>query len=716
MAILIATGSSIQLPLGTVQVHSVRMRRKIDPEYRRLFLNNSGPEYRYTNIPSVLYSFDSATSILTIRKDYDEVEINYTPPLNTEALKKIVPITKANTAAKNTRFFDTNRTYILESQQQNKISNEGTVVGNFNETNGVKSLTPFAKEGELITKRIMPVKLTGAAGDGRLLVSTTNASELTSIFGVAPAANGTLKKIVTSGAPQSLLKQMQKNFAGLSPQKIRTYASNVSANPSLTINSLKPENNPSTVSVQTASKIYKEKLKLKLNNGGFNLDPFGAFSGLARSKQNLAGQFIGTLLNKVGSVFGSILNGLKIFDNPSPSITSAFGGNVKDLIEQGGSQTNLSTYMSKGNTVNVSAPTISYVLQNQNAFQGYATPASYEFTFVNSTEELISEFSSSRRGPNSTEEDAIGGLFVHETFKFTGPPEKANARAMNEGVKKVQLKILTKEIQETNTAADDKTPAETALDRISNRPNDYGLNSHYLILTDGSLQRGRPIDKTRTPSAYPRFNKTGLQLTFVSGGKKPNAKMFETYDRFLKAWFAVFPDCGVYATSEVSNDVQNTFDVRQTVKSKFRFVYRYDDLSELDEFPTKVERAITRPTKIATTSSTINKPIPLSEANQNINDLLESNRINNDANSLMKKAGGALALLNGESRNAAAAKFGAENLPKNDVKAQFDKDYKTFQAGMKQRNKEINNIVNKLNTNNTTVKTFGNELNKNRSR
>ena len=96
--------------------------------------------------------------------------------------------------------------------------------------------------------------------------------------------------------------------------------------------------------------------------------------------------------------------------------------------------------------------------------------------------------------------------------------------------------------------------------------------------------------------------------------------------------------------------------------------------------------------------------------------MLESNRINNDANSLIKKAGGALALLNGESRNAAAAKFGAENLPKNDVKAQFDKDYKTFQAGMKQRNKEINNIVNKLNTNNTTVKTFGNELNKNRSR
>ena len=74
-----------------------------------------------------------------------------------------------------------------------------------------------------------------------------------------------------------------------------------------------------------------------------------------------------------------------------------------------------------------------------------------------------------------------------------------------------------------------------------------------------------------------------------------------------------------------------------------------------------------------------------------------------------------MALLNAERRNATAAKYGAENLPKNDVKAQFDKDYKTFQAGMKQRNKEINNIVNKLNTNNQTVKTFGNQLSKNRS-
>ncbi len=716
MAILIATGSSIQLPLGTVQISSVRMRSKIDPEYRRIFLNDSGPEYNYTNVSDILYNFNTTTSILTLQRDFGEVEINYVEPLDTEALKRIVPITKANTAAKNSRRIDTTSNNILEAQQANKISNEGTVVGNFSEVNGIKSLTSFAKEGELITKKIMPVKITGAAGDGSLLATTTNASELTSIFGVAPAANGTLKKIITSGAPQSLLKQMQKNFSNLSPAKIRTYASNVSINPSTTIESLKPENNPSLVSVQTASKIYKDKLKVKLNNSAFNLNPFGAFPGLGRSKQNLAGQFIGTLLNKVGSIFGSILNGLKVFgDNPSPSITSAFGGNVKDLIEVGGAQTNVSSYMSKGNLVSIQAPKITYVLQNQNDFMGYATSDDYEFTFVNSTEELITEFQKSRRGPDSVEEDAIGGLFIHESSKFTGPPEKANAKAMHEGIKKVHFQQLTKEIEETNSMSENKTAAETALERISIYPNRYALNSHYLILTDGSLQRGRPVDKPRSSESYPRFNKTAVQLTFLSGGKTPNTKMFETYDRFLKAWFTVFPDCGVYGNHESSSDVINTFDVRQSVKSKYRFVYRYDDLSDLDEFPTKVERVITKPKTIAKTSSTISKPISYAEANQQVTDLLESKRFNNDVTSIFNKAGAAMASLNGQDMNAAAAKFGAENLPKNDLKAQFDKDYKTFQSGMKERNKELNNIIGKVNTNNSTVKSFANKITQNRS-
>mgnify|MGYP004451951729 FL=1 len=717
MAKLIATGNTIQLPQGTVQISKIQLRSLIDPEYRRIFLNDTGPTHRYVEIPRSSWTFNETTSVLTIIGNYNELEIDYVEPLDTAAISRIVPITKANTSAKRNRRVDTTANNILEAQQANKISNEGTVIGNFTETNGFKSLTAFAKEGELITKRVMPVKLTETAADGSLKLSTNNSTELTNIFGSVNVATGSLKKIITSGAPQSLLKQMQKNFSSLPPAKIRTYASNVSINPSTTIESLKPENSPSLISVQTASKIYKDKLKLTLNNSAFNLNPLGAFPGLGRSKQNSAAQFIGTLLNKVGSVFGSILNGLKVFgDNPSPSITSAFGGNVKDLIEVGGAQTNISSYMSKGNLVDIQAPKITYVLQNQNDYMGYATSDEYEFTFVTSTEELITEFQKSRRGPDSVEDDAIGGLFVHESTNFTGPPEKANVKTIHEGVKKAHLKILTREIENSNTMSEGKTAAETALERISIYPNRYAMSSHYVILTDGSLQRARPIDKPRSQVSYPRFNKTAVQITFLSGGKKPNTKMFETYDRFLKAWFTVFPDCGVYGNNESRpSDPPNTFDVRQSIKSKYRFVYRYDDLSDLDEFPTKVERVITKPKTIAKTSSTITKPISFAEANQQVTDLVESKRFNNDVTSIFNKAGAAMASLNGEDMNAAAAKFGAENLPKNDLKAQFDKDYKTFQSGMKERNKELNNIIGKVNTNNSTVKSFANKITENRS-
>ena len=475
MATFIATGSKVQLPLGTVQVHKVQFRRLIDPEFRRIFKNNTGPTHRYQEIPSSLWNFNEKTSILTVRSDFGELEIDYTPPLDTDAVNRIVPITNVNTNAKRTRKVTNSAHNILEEQQESKISNEGTIIGDLKVVRGFKSLYPFAKEGEAISKKVMPVKLTSSVGDGSLAAIATNTSQLTSILGSNPAATGTLKRIVTSGAPASLLKQMEKSLPNLSQQKLRTFASELSVKPLLTIESLKPEKSPSLVSVQAASNIYKNKLKNVLNNSAFNLNPLGAFPGLGRTKQNSAAQFIGTLLNKVGTAFGNILNGLKVFgDNPAPSITSSFGGSIKDLIEVGGAQTNISSYVSKGNLTNIQTPEISYILQDRNKFLGYATPDDYQFTFVNSTDELIKEFQSSARGPQSENDDAIGGLFVHETSKFSGPPEKANAKSINDTVKKVQLKILTKEIQDTNSQSDGKTAAETAIERISNKPNDYG--------------------------------------------------------------------------------------------------------------------------------------------------------------------------------------------------------------------------------------------------
>ena len=123
MAKLIATGNTIQLPQGTVQISKIQLRSLIDPEYRRIFLNDTGPTHRYVEIPRSSWTFNETTSVLTIIGNYSELEIDYVEPLDTEALKRIVPITKANTAAKNSRRIDITSNNILEAQQANNKKN-----------------------------------------------------------------------------------------------------------------------------------------------------------------------------------------------------------------------------------------------------------------------------------------------------------------------------------------------------------------------------------------------------------------------------------------------------------------------------------------------------------------------------------------------------------------------------------------------------------------
>ena len=159
MATLVATGTKIQLPLGTIQVQEVRTKTLIDPEYRKLIMNNTGPTHRFEDIPDIFYTFNEKTSILTVRQDFGQLEIRYIEPLDMEAINRIVPITKVNSDAKRTRSVDTSDNNILEAQQESKISNEGTIIGDFKQVGGFKSLYPFAKEGEAISKRVMPVKL-----------------------------------------------------------------------------------------------------------------------------------------------------------------------------------------------------------------------------------------------------------------------------------------------------------------------------------------------------------------------------------------------------------------------------------------------------------------------------------------------------------------------------------------------------------------------------
>ena len=122
MAKFIARGDKIQLPSGTFQVSKVQMRSLINPEYRRIYLNNSGPTHRYTNIPSSLWKFNSTTLILTIIKNFDtELEIDYEASTLAQRNQfgQLISKEDVNRAAKNnqpffsTKLENTQLTYII---------------------------------------------------------------------------------------------------------------------------------------------------------------------------------------------------------------------------------------------------------------------------------------------------------------------------------------------------------------------------------------------------------------------------------------------------------------------------------------------------------------------------------------------------------------------------------------------------------------------------
>ena len=168
MATLITeTASPVKLKPGSL-LFTVYDRQYWLPEYYKDVLKEQGPPFREFVLDEMVnYSYKESTGVITFTGDYGEVRIEYQEPLDLSNYG-VMPKTTVNSKAKNIRKIQPAESNILEDQQANKISNEGTTIGNFNQVNGFKSLSSFAKEGEAISKKIMPVKLTSDVGDGSL--------------------------------------------------------------------------------------------------------------------------------------------------------------------------------------------------------------------------------------------------------------------------------------------------------------------------------------------------------------------------------------------------------------------------------------------------------------------------------------------------------------------------------------------------------------------
>ena len=129
----------------------------------------------------------------------------------------------------------------------------------------------------------------------------------------------------------------------------------------------------------------------------------------------------------------------------------------------------------------------------------------------------------------------------------------------------------------------------------------------------------------------------------------------------------------MFADYELDQNYQGPgFDVKDRITSKYKKEFLVADPSSLEEMPSKEEQNLIRPKNPVRSVTTISKPIDFDKANEDIVEKLESKELQRDIETGINRFGASIGSLNGVSADKLAAKFGAKNLPKGNLKEQLD--------------------------------------------
>lgn len=173
-----------------------------------------------------------------------------------------------------------------------------------------------------------------------------------------------------------------------------------------------------------------------------------------------------------------------------------------------------------------------------------ATKAGSKFTFVNSYEELITDFRGTTR--------EITEVVTHWTAHF-----------LNQGY------VGSEEIEKIHLDKGFST-----------------IGYHYVIKRDGTLQRGRPVNREGAHALENNHNKYSIGVAFVAGyncnSGNPNylnyisaesitGEQWKTLDQFLKAFYVVWPGGQIWGHNDTDpgNKIDPGIDMVQYARNKF---------------------------------------------------------------------------------------------------------------------------------------------------
>lgn len=509
---------------------------------------------------------------------------------------------------------------IAESEKmKNVVANMSSFNSSGEIKNGMQSLQTGAKPTADFSSRCRVVQLLPGAADGSADKLDGAATELTTLFKKGMKSSGNLNKAVFSFGSTSSIFNTLKKHTTLPDQKIKketekvlptTITAKVLQVAKEAISDKSLGKTPADNIVQGVKKEVGNNLP-KVKFAGFGLDPAGLIPGAGRSGANSLAQNLGSLLGTLGGKLGDVTQRLS---GTAKGVVIPKGISVPNLIEgldeetgKVSFDTNVSKFIPKGElTRNVKPKTPTIVSSSPSTFKG-SSSSGHNFEFVDTVDELVDELASSSR-VNTLRDDAISIMVVGFVGDdLYGGPDKMNVEKLHEShLKDDKLFLIEQGLAAglTNSVATQR--ADAILGDVG-ASDDFGIQSHYLILTDGRIQRGRPVSKTRAADRDPYF-KNGLELMFVAGGTNPvNAEQLRTFEEFLQRIYKVLPGLNVFGDNEVDQTLLGPgFDVgafREKFDKDFQIIK--DPSSDENKDLDRKTLAIVQPPKGVIAKSTV---------------------------------------------------------------------------------------------------------------
>jgi len=200
--------------------------------------------------------------------------------------------------------------------------------------------------------------------------------------------------------------------------------------------------------------------------------------------------------------------------------------------------------------------------------------------------------------------NSILALIIGWTNQFYGPPEKVNAEEIHKNTK----------LSDQQTQMNIKGTAKAAITHLTNKSVTklYGIQPHYIILTDGSIQRGRPIDEVRNPETC-LFDLSGIEVTLVANEENPpNQKQVESLNTMLKHAYGAMAGLNVLSELEINDGNTGPGIDVQALRDKFGKTNSIDNPEDGGVGLTRKQVAYIVPKDLAkntTSASTLNKNI-----------------------------------------------------------------------------------------------------------